>query len=188
MVQNAPPLLLNIGCGRSEKQDGWTGVDAYGDPDILHDLNVLPWPFDDNSVDKIFARHVFEHLENWWGAFSECGRILKPKGELEIRVPDESSASAITYRDHCNVFGLQSFYGTYSQRRPGTNAWAAEQPLVPLKLTGYAQVPFKKFEWMAKYCPWLLKFCAMHLRNFIWEQRFMFEKVPQMQGAPNVVL
>ena len=104
------PVLLNMGRGINTEPDH-INVDAYGRPDVVWDLNVTPFPWATNSVDGIQARHVFEHLENWWEAFVDCARILKPGGYLRIHVPDESSTTALTYRDHLRVFSLASFHG-----------------------------------------------------------------------------
>jgi ubiquinone/menaquinone biosynthesis C-methylase UbiE len=172
------PLLLNLGCG-TNTEPGWCNVDAFENcnPDVVWDLNVTPYPWADNSVDGIQMRHVLEHLENWWEAFTECARILKPGGFLKIHVPDESSMTALTYRDHVRVFSLASFHGIVG-RPSGTNAWAhSVKDSVPLVLEAYYQVPYKKYEWMTRWCPRVLRFCAEHLRNFIWEQQFHFRKI-----------
>lgn len=153
-------------------------VDAYAvcAPDVAWDLNEAPFPWPDNSVREIDARHIFEHLIDWWPAFTECARILEPGGELHIHVPDESSPSALTYRDHHHVFGLCSFHGIQDATH-GTNAWAkSEQETIPLTMERYFQVPFNQYEWMTRF-PWLLRFCASHLRGFIWEQQFHFRKI-----------
>lgn len=177
MGAHAKPTLLNLGCG-TYKREGYINVDGFAEcnPDLIWNLNITPYPWATNSVDGIVMTHVLEHLDNWWGAFTECARVLKPGGFLQIHVPDESSSTALTYRDHVNVFGLASFHGIVG-RTSGTNAWAkSEEGKVPLVLEQYFQVPFKKYEWMTRF-PRLLKFCAEHLRNFIWEQQFHFRKV-----------
>lgn len=167
---------LNLGCGKA-KLIGWVNVDNWGDVDLKHDLNEFPYPWDDNSVDEILMNHVLEHIPNWWDAFRECARILKPGGVLRINVPDESSKSALTYRDHHHVFSPFSFFGIFGST-PGTNNWAANEDRVPLKLEMYHRVPHKKFSWMTYFgFRWLLQFCADHMRNFIHEQRFVFKKV-----------
>ena len=96
------PLRLDLGCGEG-KNPGWTRVDLYGEPDVRWNLQEFPFPWDDNSVDEIMMHHVLEHLPNWWDAFTECARILKPGGLFHVHVPDESSTSALTYRDHYHV-------------------------------------------------------------------------------------
>lgn len=182
MGKTAAPLLLNLGCGFVKKPE-FVNVDAYGDPDVWWDLNITPYPWADNSVDGIEMFHVLEHLENWWDAFRECGRILKPGGYLRINLPDASSDSALTYRDHVRAFNELSFHGIVDARH-GTNAWAAtEQETVPLRLVSHLKVPFERYAWM-HYCPPLLRWCANHLRNFIWEQQFEFRKVgPDRRGS-----
>ena len=56
-------MKLNLGCG-DIKSEGWVNVDKYDsfDADAVHDLEVIPWPFDDNSCDEISLIHVLEHL------------------------------------------------------------------------------------------------------------------------------
>ena len=62
-------------------------------PDVVHDLEVLPWPFDDNSFDEVHAYEVLEHLgkqgdyKTFFAHFSEIWRILKPDGLFYATVP-----------------------------------------------------------------------------------------------------
>ena len=185
---------LNLGCGFN-KMLGFINVDAFDNckPDVVWDLDKMPWPWGDMSIDHIFAAHILEHLEDWWGALKECARILKPGGTVHIRVPDESETSAGTYRDHKHVISVFSFYGledgVEALRNPdgwvrNVNAWAAnEWHTVPLKIISYAQVPHKEYNWMVKWCPWLMRFCADHMRNFVHEQRIVMEKVGEKQNG-----
>lgn len=77
--------------------------------DIAHDLDLLPWPWENESFDKIYAIDVFEHLKleivEW---LTECHRILKTGGELEIRVP--AWDNPLSYRDptHKRVFHMET--------------------------------------------------------------------------------
>jgi len=49
---------------------------------------------------------------------------------------------------------------------------------VPLDLVGFHLEPFEQYQWMNRWgLRWILVFCAKHLRNFIWEQQLLFEKV-----------
>lgn len=62
-------------------------------PDHIHDLEILPWPFKDDTFDEIHAYEVLEHLgrQGDWRAFfaqfSEVWRILKPGGYLAATCP-----------------------------------------------------------------------------------------------------
>ena len=69
----------------------WTKLvtlDFNGDhnPDVVHDLNVFPWPFADNTFDEVHAYEVMEHLvqqgdfKRFFQDFSEIWRVLKPGG------------------------------------------------------------------------------------------------------------
>lgn len=174
------PLLLNLGCGFKYKP-GFVNVDKFDNckPDVVHDLEVIPYPWDENSVDLIEITHTLEHLRDWYPAFKEMARILKVGGELHIRVPDESDPHALAYRDHYHVFTRRSFDNVVSGVRDTTNAEFMSMGRVMLIDVGYFQVPYMRYDWMAKWCPWLLRFCANHLRGFIYEQRFYFRKIKE---------
>jgi SAM-dependent methyltransferase len=179
MVENdkkAGPLFLNLGAGHT-RVEGFLSVDLYGTPDVRHDLNKAPYPWPDNSVDRILASHIMEHLDDWWTAVTECARILRPGGLLEIRVPHDSSTTALEYRDHKRIIGPSSFHGTLGQKS-GESTWAESvRDTVPILFKEYVLHPHVEYQWMATWCPWLLRFCARHMRNFIWEHRMVFEKI-----------
>jgi SAM-dependent methyltransferase len=89
---------LLIGCGNSRvKQvaegerkefEGLVTLDHKGDcgADVIHDLEVLPYPFETDEFDEIHAYDVLEHCgrQGDWRYFfaqwSEFHRILKPNG------------------------------------------------------------------------------------------------------------
>ncbi len=56
--------------------------------DVTHDLNLLPWPWVDNSFDAIHARAVLEHLRlNLVESLNECWRLMRPGGTLRLKLP-----------------------------------------------------------------------------------------------------
>lgn len=77
---------LNLGCG-DRKISGYVNVDVCGEPDIVCDLSVFPWPFADNSADEIFSSHFLEHVEDFDRTIWEIYRILKPGGLFHFKVP-----------------------------------------------------------------------------------------------------
>lgn len=177
------PALLNLGCG-FKHVEGYINVDAFENcsPDVLHDLNAYPYPWDDNSIDGIISHHCFEHLKDWWKTLEECARILKPGAVISIHVPHDSSSTALGYRDHLHVLTPNSFHGIHGGVSKTTNAWFEQEKRIPLKMIRYNLVPFQRYEWMAKWCPKLLQFCSDHLRNFIWEQQFHLVKIGDSDG------
>ena len=52
-------LKLNLGCGNKIKKD-FVNVDKFEifNPDIVHDLEEFPYPFDNNSADFILLSHI----------------------------------------------------------------------------------------------------------------------------------
>lgn len=103
--------ILNIGCGKT-RIPGSIGVDQekIGNfVDVVHDLDVVPYPFQDNFADEIHFYHVLEHLNDPIRKMEELHRILKHDGILHVRVPHFSSMGAFTDLTHKRPFGFLSF-------------------------------------------------------------------------------
>lgn len=98
-------IKLNLGCGEFKKE-GYINVDIsdWGEPDLVHDLNNIPYPFDDYMFDLIEADHILEHLEEPFKVMAELNRILNQKGKLIIRVPHFSRA--MTHPQHKRGFDV----------------------------------------------------------------------------------
>jgi predicted SAM-dependent methyltransferase len=96
-----PELRLNLGCGQ-HRATGWTGVDLFEGPavDVIHNLDVGPWPWEAGSVAAILARHIFEHVNDAPLFMAECHRILTPGGKLYIETPHWKSRDAYTDPTH----------------------------------------------------------------------------------------
>lgn len=81
---------LIIGAGpRWPKGENMILLDIHPFPgiDVVHDLNALPWPFEDGSMLHINATHVLEHLNDFPAVMDECWRLLHPGGSLFVEVP-----------------------------------------------------------------------------------------------------
>ena len=83
-------LKLNLGCGET-RIPGYINVDKFGTPDIKHDLESFPWPWETNSISEILLIHVLEHLgkdvETYFGIFKEMYRICTHGANVRIVVP-----------------------------------------------------------------------------------------------------
>lgn len=113
---------LLIGCGNCRKKKikhaditrEWEDlvtldIDPSTNPDVVHDLNVLPIPFADNEFDEVHAYEVLEHVgrqgdyKAYFALFSELWRILKPDGLLIGSVPAHASPWAWGDPGHTRV-------------------------------------------------------------------------------------
>ena len=90
MIPRMNLLKLNLGCGENKRSD-YINVDKFGTPDIKHDLETFPWPWETNSVSEILLNHVLEHLgqdiEIYFSIFKEMYRICAHGAHIRIVVP-----------------------------------------------------------------------------------------------------
>lgn len=112
-------LKINIGCGLNIRP-------SYINYDLIplhqsvikHDLENMNLPHADNSVEKIIAQDVLEHISNLSRVMNDCHRVLKPGGEFIIRVPHFTYHCAFEDPTHCRRFTIESFkYFCISHRR-----------------------------------------------------------------------
>ncbi len=115
---------LNLGCGK-DIRDGYINVDIddkHG-PDIVHDLNVFPWPWDDNSIEQIMALDILEHVDDLVQVMDEMQRVIQSEGVLYIRGPSPDfiwddvthkrafKLMSFDHFDRSTVFGKKYEYG-----------------------------------------------------------------------------
>jgi hypothetical protein len=121
-------MKLNLGCG-ARKLDGWLNVDKDPcfAPDRTVDLEHLPWPWADSSVDEVLLSHVLEHLgqapQTFLGVIRELWRVCRPNALVTIVVPHPRSDAYLNDPTHVRPItpaGLELF----SQAR--NREWQAE--------------------------------------------------------------
>ena len=81
-------MKLNLGCG-TDLRPGWVNVDIIQMPgvDVVCDLNER-WPWEDNSVDQVWASDVFEHLKDKMHPMEEMWRVCKHGVFCEVETPN----------------------------------------------------------------------------------------------------
>jgi len=113
---------LLLGCGHLRKKrlkqpeqgDEWQNlvtldVNPACNPDVVHDLNVTPWPFQDEEFDEVHAYEVLEHIgrqgdyKSFFDHFNELYRILKPGGILYASTPTWSGMWAWSDPGHTRI-------------------------------------------------------------------------------------
>lgn len=110
-------------------------IDPDAGADIVHDLDVLPYPLPVNFFDEIHAYEVLEHCGTqgdakfFFGQFMEFWRALKPGGYMMISVPMWNDAIAFAVPDHRRIlpegaFGfLSASYEEDFAGRPGVGSY-----------------------------------------------------------------
>ena len=107
LIEANSGIFLDIGCG-ANAQPGWVGLDIRELPgvDIVHDVEVYPWPLPDECVKAAMASHLVEHINPHKFGFinfmDEVWRVMQPGGEFAIAVPHGSSQGYIQDPTHCN--------------------------------------------------------------------------------------
>ena len=113
-------INLNLGSGSNRRQD-YISVDLYDKAADLRLDITKTLPFDNDSVDNIYACHVIEHLsrEELSNCLPDWVRILRPGGAIEIRCPDivkvceQMISDPASLTNHQRLYGLQNSPGEY---------------------------------------------------------------------------
>ncbi len=111
-------LRLNLGCGMN-RLEGYVNVDRYGEPDVLHDLEVVPWPWPDDSVSEILLKHVLEHLGRdpkvYLEIMKELYRVCEDGATIRIVVPHHRHDYFFSDPTHVRAVTTDGM-GLFSQR------------------------------------------------------------------------
>lgn len=119
-------MELLLGCGSNrEKKIGMEGRNQWDNlvtldhnhdhyPDVVHDLENVPLPFEDNSFNEIHAYDVLEHTgrQGDWRFFfdqwADFWRILKPGGLFMGIVPSPKSVWVWGDPSHTRIIPIES--------------------------------------------------------------------------------
>jgi SAM-dependent methyltransferase len=161
--------VLDVGCG-SKKHPGAVGIDRSPetDADVVHDLDVFPWPLEASSFDVILLQDVLEHLRDSYGVFAELHRVGRPGARIQLRTPHFSSALAYSDPTHVHYFSAAAIRAL---AEPGFAHYSAARFSVihvtldlwlPFRLLGVAAVANRWSDVYERY--FAFRFPAMNLR------------------------
>jgi hypothetical protein len=106
-------MKLNLGCG-NKKLLGFVNVDKFrtDSTDQVVDLEMTPWPWNDNSVDEIHLIHALEHIgqssDVYLKIFQEIYRISKNNSKIKIHVPHPRHENFLGDPTHVRAITPQS--------------------------------------------------------------------------------
>jgi len=129
-------MKLHLGCG-CDYRPGYVNCDRVTNvrADKHFDLEVVPWPFPNDSVDEIVMHHVLEHLHNTLTVVEEIHRVLKPGGVAIITVPYAKSGGGFGDVTHVRFFTEETMEA-FVQGNPN-NFYSPARFIVETKLKCY---------------------------------------------------
>jgi SAM-dependent methyltransferase len=106
---SGPGRVLDVGCG-SAKHPGAVGLDISADTeaDVVHDLDVFPYPFEDSSFDQVLMQDVLEHVAEPIKVIDELARVCRPGARIHLRTPHFSSVLAYSDPTHRHYFSAEA--------------------------------------------------------------------------------
>ena len=151
LVSRKSGINLDIGCGEA-KQRNFVGMDKrkLAGVDIVHNLEVFPYPLPDNSCHTIIGSHIIEHIKPWLtiDMFNELWRIMRVGGQLALSTPYAGSSGFWQDPTHCNGFNAATFqyfdpkYPLYQIYKP--KPWEIEKGFPVWQVTGNMEVLMRK--------------------------------------------
>ncbi len=169
LAPTGPGKILDIGCGAA-KVPGSVGLDISPDTaaDIVHDLDVFPYPIEDSSFEQILLQDVIEHVAQPIAVFEELHRIATPGGHIQLRTPHFSSVLAYgdpTHRHYFSTIAIRSLaeprFAHYTEVRFRTIHVTLDMWL-PFRAAGLGAVCNRHQETYEKYFAFL--FATMNIR------------------------
>ena len=153
-------MKLNLGCG-DKKLEGFMNIDKESlcNPDQIVDLEVFPWPFENNTVEEVNMEHILEHIGASTDAhrkiMQELYRICENGAKLRVVVPHPRSDSYLTDPTHVRpiTHNTLNMYSKKECRQFIEKGWAT----TPLAL--YWDIDFEIKSVISQLFPdWINKF------------------------------
>ncbi|HLP17311.1 MAG TPA: methyltransferase domain-containing protein [Bacteroidota bacterium] len=101
---------LEVGCG-TQKRPGYLGMDVVklAGVDVVHDMNIAPWPFPDNTFTEAVFDDVLEHSKDLLTILSEVYRVCQNDAVIKVSVPHFTCDNMYTDPTHTTFFSSRSF-------------------------------------------------------------------------------
>lgn len=102
-------IKLNLGCGWRDFGKEWIHIDG-GEYPHLHSKDIINLPFEDGTIDEIYASHVFEYFNR------EEGELILKKWHKKLKIGGLIRLAVPNFETICNLYTskkypLSSFVG-----------------------------------------------------------------------------
>jgi len=106
--------LILGSAGKVAKDAITLDIDPNHEPDLVHNLNIFPWPFNNDQFTEIICHHVIEHLNDLSPVMNELHRICSPEGVIYIEVPHHTAwcANVPEHKLRFNYFAFDGYIAT----------------------------------------------------------------------------
>jgi SAM-dependent methyltransferase len=107
-----PEIRIDLGGGKIPLEGSLNLDPCHGEGPWRRLAQDVPWPVDDNTVDKIYSSHMMEHVPagaERIAVMNEAWRVLRIGGTFEVRVPMFPRWEAIADPTHVSFWVPQSF-------------------------------------------------------------------------------
>ena len=124
-------------------------------PDVVHGLNVRPWPLPREHFSEVYAHDEIEYVDDVVATMEQIHRVCRNGAIVRVTVPHFSSANAFTDPTHGHYFGRFSF-----------SYFTGEH-----QFDFYADCPFRPRATSIVFHPSLLNSVVLRLANR-WPERY----------------
>lgn len=161
VIGSAGAVRLNLG-GRETKIPGFKNVDLQDLPSVDVHADVRKLPFEDGTVDEIYASHLLEHF-SWSetdGLLAEWRRVLRKDGVAYISVPDFDAMDKLYHQHGLCQYVVEVLTGEHHNPFGGhMNLFNFSRLAALLVKAGFSDV--QRLKWM----PYGVKDCSQMTDN-----------------------
>ena len=102
--------ILDLGAGAKKNHNAMkVDINPKVNPDIVHDLNNFPYPFEDQYFDEIIMDNVIGELNDFFKVMDEIYRIAKVGAQITISVPYFRSSYGFIHPNIKSFFTIRTF-------------------------------------------------------------------------------
>lgn len=109
-------IVLDIGCGPHCLPNA-VGIDQkkYPGVEVVHNMNVAPWPLDESRFNRLRCQHVIEHIRELEVLVQEIYRVSRAGAVVDFITPHYSSYASWGDPTHLHHFALGSIPQLFDQ-------------------------------------------------------------------------